>query len=66
MENKNIKKEYNYNKKFICSICGKISYGYGNNPWPVVKDLDAECCDECNTKYVIPARIKKYTDSMEV
>ena len=63
MENKNIKKEYNYNKKFICSICGKISYGY---PWPVVKEPDATCCDECNMKYVIPARIKKYTDSMEV
>ena len=42
--------------KKICVICGKEFYGYGNNPEPV-KD-HGYCCDECNDKYVIPARIE--------
>jgi hypothetical protein len=41
-----------------CCICGKIFIGYGNNPWPVVRDEDARCCDECNWTKVIPARLK--------
>ena len=55
IKNENVK--VNNDKKFICAICGKVCRGYGNNPWPVVKDPDATCCDECNMKYVIPARI---------
>lgn len=42
--------------KKVCCICGKTFYGYGNNPWPLNKDEDARCCDECNNK-VIAARI---------
>lgn len=45
-------------KKKMCCICGKEIVGWGNNPWPVVKEEDAECCDECNDTKVIPARIK--------
>jgi len=40
-----------------CCICGKEIKGWGNDPWPVVKDNDAECCDECNYEVVLPARI---------
>ena len=40
-----------------CCLCGKIITGWGNNPWPVDKDPDHECCDRCNAEKVIPARI---------
>lgn len=38
-----------------CCICGKEFEGYGNNPYPV--KYGGRCCDECNTKIVIPARM---------
>ena len=52
-----------------CCICNKKIIGYGNNPdgacW---KDTDGKivvgtftvndrCCDECNSKFVIPGRL---------
>jgi len=46
---------------FICCLCHKKSYGwgehrkYGNNPRPVKQR--GECCDNCNNMIVIPARI---------
>lgn len=47
-----------------CCICGKeIPEEFGNNPWPV-KD-EGECCDDCNLKYVIPARIEMSTQEVE-
>ena len=42
--------------KFVCCICGEESEGYGNNPEPVKHD--GKCCDACNRKFVIPARIE--------
>lgn len=42
--------------EFRCCICGKPSRGWGNNPWPVKES--GECCDCCNSRAVIPARIK--------
>lgn len=45
-----------YDKK-TCCICGKSFIGYGNNPYPVVDDLEAKCCDECNMNVVIPERL---------
>ena len=39
----------------VCCICGKKFYGYGNNPEPVKSS--GYCCDDCNEKYVVPARI---------
>lgn len=39
-----------------CCICGKEIVGFGNNPWPV-KDSGC-CCDECNSRVVIRARIE--------
>ena len=44
-------------EKHICCICGKEFEGWGNNPYPVVKDEDAKCCDTCNMAVVLPARI---------
>ena len=38
-----------------CCICGEPLNGYGNNPAPYIKD--GRCCDACNSKFVIPARI---------
>ena len=46
-------------RKFKCCICEKICYGYGNNPYPISKDQDDVCCDNCNTTKVIPARVQK-------
>lgn len=44
-------------EKYVCCICGKEFTGYGNNPYPVVMDDYARCCDECNNDVVIPTRI---------
>lgn len=44
-------------EKKICCICGCLYTGWGNNPWPVVKDDNAECCDVCNDTEVLPARM---------
>jgi len=37
-----------------CTICSKPIEGYQNNPAPFRGDA---CCDECNAKVIIPARI---------
>jgi len=39
----------------ICCLCGEQFDGYGNNPAPL---KDGVCCDECNAKKVIPARLR--------
>lgn len=39
----------------ICCICKKPFDGYGNNAEPV---CSGSCCDECNMKEVIPARLR--------
>lgn len=50
----------NKNKKgFKCCLCGKhIGWDeegiYGNNPYPLKEK--GQCCDECNSTKVIPAR----------
>lgn len=44
--------------EFVCCLCGKTVKGWGNNPYPLKKELE-ECCDDCNMKYVVPARIRK-------
>ena len=45
------------NLKYTCCFCGRSFYGYGNKAEPVIKN--GICCDECNLKKVIPARIKQ-------
>ena len=44
-------------KKKECAFCGKEIIGYGNNPAPLTNK--GEVCDECNLKYVIPARLEQ-------
>lgn len=44
----------------ICCICKKPFEGYGNNAEPV---CSGSCCDECNMKEVIPARLKMLDNS---
>lgn len=50
------KKNESVEKGEKCVICGKEIKEYGNNPAPV-KD-SGKCCDDCNKKIVIPARLK--------
>lgn len=48
-----------------CIICGEEFEGYGNNPTPVTEK--GRCCDACNLKFVIPARLemgkRRYEDN---
>jgi hypothetical protein len=46
-------------KTYKCHICGSRGKGYGHNPWPVSTDPNHRACDACNTKHVIPARLKQ-------
>lgn len=56
----------NGEKAWKCDICGKVFHGgYSNDPYPILSDIDAECCDECNINIVIPARIKAFKESEE-
>lgn len=57
------------NETKICCICGRPFEGWGNNPDGAVWKNedgkielgefpeDARCCDECDSRYVIPGRI---------
>lgn len=41
-----------------CFICEKTYFGYGNDPWPITTEPGERVCDQCNTEYVIPARLE--------
>jgi hypothetical protein len=43
-----------------CCICGEAVEGYGNNPEPFMSSNDGlnRCCNACNVKFVIPARLE--------
>lgn len=47
------------NVGYECCICHKRFTDWGNNPWPIVTDKDARCCNACNGTVVVPARIAK-------
>ena len=49
-----------------CCFCGKEIVGFGNNPYPLVEDSEVRCCDECNTKVVIPARLAVSASAKEM
>jgi hypothetical protein len=49
----------NAKKTYICSFCGEEHEGYGNDPWPLVSDLESRACNKCNDSIVIPARLEK-------
>ena len=42
------------NKRKTCCLCGE-SIGFGNNPAPI--ENNGRCCDMCNSRYVVPARL---------
>lgn len=55
-------------KSEICSICESEFEGFGNNPAPFPSDNDERCCDDCNSRFVVPVRMinmgnEKPTDS---
>ena len=39
----------------LCPICKKQYFGHGNNAQPVA---EGRCCDQCNMKRVLPARVR--------
>ena len=49
----------------VCCICGMKFTGWGNNPYPVVEDENARCCDACNAEKVLPARLAQMFGSKE-
>jgi len=53
------------NQEKVCCICGMKFTGWGNNPYPVVEDADARCCDACNKEKVLPARLAQMFSSKE-
>ena len=40
---------------WTCAVCCRMTAGYGNNCAPYKPGR--ECCDECNTKIIIPMRM---------
>ena len=50
-------------KDDICCICGEKIDGYGNNPEPYMSAENGHCCDLCNQKFVIPARLAQAEES---
>ena len=45
-----------------CALCTGSYTGFGNNPQPVLEDINDRVCDDCNWNKVIPARIRSYDD----
>lgn len=43
------------NEEINCCICGDSFSGFGNNPAPI--RLSGRCCDPCNFRFVIRARL---------
>lgn len=44
-----------------CNLCRCEIVGYGNNPAPLAEGDSDRCCDSCDGKYVIPARLYEIT-----
>ena len=53
-------------KTYICCICGREFHDYGNNPQPISQKIEDRCCNECNQKHIMPARIARYTIGLPV
>lgn len=46
--------------EYTCCICGEDFEGYGNSPAPYKES--GRCCDACNRKFVVPARLMQLQD----
>jgi len=40
---------------FKCDLCKEVCKGFSNNAAPLAK----QCCDDCNTHWVVPMRVKE-------
>ena len=41
-----------------CCLCGKeCESEFGNSVFPLIKDENKVCCDECNKEKIVPLRI---------
>lgn len=49
-----------------CILCGAKDIGFGNNPEPLKKYEEGQCCDTCNDTKVIPARLKGFEGEVSV
>jgi hypothetical protein len=47
----------------VCAICGRSFSEYGNNPAPFEGE---RACDDCNDRFVVPARMLRGRMSDEV
>ena len=45
----------------VCSLCGDVYAGFGNNAWP----FKGRCCDACNWTEVVPARLLKLKEHVD-
>jgi hypothetical protein len=43
-----------------CILCGDHYEGWGHNPEPLIEYSRGQCCTECNTTRVIPARMAPF------
>jgi len=41
-----------------CCLCGHAYEHFGNNPEPLMSFDAGRCCDSCNARKVIPARLR--------
>jgi len=51
----------NHGRTKTCVICGNQFRGFSNSPRPI--KLSGDCCDECNFRVVVPARLRKLLHS---
>ena len=43
----------------VCSICNIEFTGYGHNPQPLIDDINARCCDDCNMSVIIARLVER-------
>jgi len=54
-------------KTWKCALCGVYCVGFGNNPAPVDQVYKTDlCCDICNDSKVIPERLRRRKQAMNI
>jgi hypothetical protein len=51
---------------YRCILCGTKQTGWGNNPEPLAGLHEGRCCDDCNRDKVIPARLGRLVQGMDI